>query len=242
MNIQLLPIADLKPSEYNPRKITTNEKKRILESFKEFGIVQPAVINANKERLNVIIGGHQRISVALEKGETHYPCVLVDLTLEQEKRLNLKLNKISGEWDIEKLYHNFELPELIDVGFSKFDLDLKFARIDNKSIFDVKELTESAPKTAFSTPDTYYANNEELLDTEQENGKEPPSNTKDEILSDKKSEVVENSREKPVQGSKFYPLSIVLESEEHAQWLALKQSQGVTSDKALLLKLMFLAR
>ncbi|MFH1592170.1 MAG: ParB N-terminal domain-containing protein, partial [Candidatus Woesearchaeota archaeon] len=60
-NIKMLKIEILKDSEYNPRQITKDELKKLEQSVKEFGLVQPIVVNINPERENVVISGHQRL-------------------------------------------------------------------------------------------------------------------------------------------------------------------------------------
>jgi len=232
MNIQYIPTNALIPAEYNPRKISSTELKRIRESFEEFGVVQPAVVNSHKGRENIIIGGHQRIQVAREKGMTEYPCFVVDLPLDKEKKLNIKLNKIQGEWDIEKLYHNFDLDSLIDSGFSKFDLDLKFSKITMQQERELEEFSDNVG---------------DLVDLSDAGKKKKPSEPVGSAVGDDDEGddagngvmLGDPTRQKPqMSGPKFVPLSIVLEAEEHTRWLDLKKELACTSDKALLLKLM----
>lgn len=102
MNIEKRLITDLTPAEYNPRKRLTPadaEYIKIQRSLQEFGYVDPIIINAD----NTIIGGHQRVSVMKELGYKEIDVVVVNLDKAQEKALNIALNKISGEWDFEKL-------------------------------------------------------------------------------------------------------------------------------------------
>lgn len=101
--IKILKIKDLKKSEYNPRKITEQELKKLENSIKTFGFVVPVVINQNPERMNIVIGGHQRIKVAEKIGKKEVPCMCVDLDITKERALNLALNKISGEFEEEQL-------------------------------------------------------------------------------------------------------------------------------------------
>ncbi len=61
MELKEYHIKDLKPNPKNPRKITQNELKKLIRSIKEFGFIDPVIINKNKERENIIIGGHQRV-------------------------------------------------------------------------------------------------------------------------------------------------------------------------------------
>jgi len=101
--IKQMKITDLKKSEYNPRKITDQELKKLENSIKTFGFVVPVVVNQNPTRENVVISGHQRIKIAEKMGMKEVPCMIVDLDLTKERALNLALNKISGEFEEEQL-------------------------------------------------------------------------------------------------------------------------------------------
>jgi DNA modification methylase len=67
-----------------------------------------------------------RTRVAKEElGMETVPCVELSLTLEQERELNIRLNKNSGAWDFEALSNYFEVDELTDWGFELSDLDME---------------------------------------------------------------------------------------------------------------------
>jgi ParB-like chromosome segregation protein Spo0J len=84
--------------------------------------VEPIVINTHKGRENTIIGGHQRIKAAEALGWDTFPCVEVDLPLERERELNVRLNKTTGEFDFDKLANFFDADELTEWGFSDEEL------------------------------------------------------------------------------------------------------------------------
>jgi ParB-like chromosome segregation protein Spo0J len=68
----------------------------------------------------VVIGGEQRTKVAGEDlGYEQVPCYEINLEFEQEKELNIRLNKNSGEWDFEALEHFFDVESLMDWGFKE---------------------------------------------------------------------------------------------------------------------------
>ena len=118
MNIRKIKIANLKPAEYNPRidlKPENVEYQRIKRSLVEFGYVAPIIVNT----VMTVISGHQRLKVLKELGYTEIDCNIVDLDKNKEKALNIALNKISGEWDNDKLEEL--LSELRD---SNYDLDI----------------------------------------------------------------------------------------------------------------------
>ena len=87
-------------SPYNPRKISDHDLAALQRSLRFFGTVEPIVVN---RRSGHIVGGHQRVRAAEAEGIEALPVVYVDLDDSSEKQLNLALNRISGEWDLEKL-------------------------------------------------------------------------------------------------------------------------------------------
>lgn len=60
------PIKDLKRAEYNPRVMPDSEMQSLIKSIETHGFCEPIVVNVNKERYGVIVGGHQRLT-AVEK-------------------------------------------------------------------------------------------------------------------------------------------------------------------------------
>ncbi|HVJ68386.1 MAG TPA: ParB N-terminal domain-containing protein [Caulifigura sp.] len=105
MNIQSLPIANLIPAPYNPRRTLKPGDPRfekLARSLNEFDLVQPLVWNA---RTGHVVGGHQRLEVLRSRGQTHVDCVIVDLPLEREKALNVALNnsEVGGDWETSRL-------------------------------------------------------------------------------------------------------------------------------------------
>ena len=103
MEIVNVQIKDLKPNEENPRRITKRELQKLIRSIEEFGFVDPVIVNKNKSRYNIIVGGHQRVEAAKKLNLTAVPVTYVDFPAEKEALLNVALNEISGEWDDDKL-------------------------------------------------------------------------------------------------------------------------------------------
>ena len=102
---QKFNIDDLNPAKYNPRKALAPgdpEFESLCKSIETFGYVDLVVVNV-RDGANVIVSGHQRINAMRYLGMTEAECVVVDLDEPQEKALNVAMNKISGEWDMEKL-------------------------------------------------------------------------------------------------------------------------------------------
>ena len=111
--------SDIIAAEYNPRQLTKEQYSNLKDSLQRFGLVDPLIINKNKERKNILVGGHQRLRIAKEMGMKKIPCVEVDLTLDKEKELNIRLNKNVGEWDYDTLANNFDVKDLVDWGFEE---------------------------------------------------------------------------------------------------------------------------
>ena len=118
MEIKELPLKELKPAAYNPRKKLKKgdkEYEKIKQSLLKFGYVDPIIVNEDL----TVIGGHQRLTVLKDLDYETAKCVIVDLSKEDEKALNIALNKITGQWD-EALLADL----LLDLQESDFNLDL----------------------------------------------------------------------------------------------------------------------
>ena len=111
-------------AEYNPRQLTEEQYQNLKDSITRFGLVDPILVNINPDRANIIVGGHQRVRVAKKLGIEEIPCVELNLTYEEERELNVRLNKNTGGWDFDILADLFDVDELIKWGFDKGDLDL----------------------------------------------------------------------------------------------------------------------
>lgn len=132
-------INELLPANYNPRKELTpddREYQKIKTSIETFGYVDPIIINKDK----TIIGGHQRLNVLRDLGYTDIDVIEIDIDKTKEKALNVALNKITGEWDIDKL--GLLLNELKT---DNFDLDITGFDADELDgiLFNVDELDDT---------------------------------------------------------------------------------------------------
>lgn len=111
-----LPLADLRPADYNPRTVSPEALGRLTKSLSEFGNLMPITFNV---RTGNVVGGHQRLRCLLAMGTPATDVWCVDLSPEQEKAANLTLNVSAGEWDDSRLADI--LRELQGVGL---DIDL----------------------------------------------------------------------------------------------------------------------
>lgn len=156
LNTEKRSIKDLRPAEYNPRKTLTPEDaeyQKIKRSIERFGYIDPIIINKD----GTIIGGHQRYSVLSELGYTEIDVVVVDLSKEDEKALNVALNKISGEWDELKLR---DLLVELDLG----DYDISLTGFDSKELEELIELTTFEPEVSEDEFDSETAYSDSVSD------------------------------------------------------------------------------
>ena len=127
--IEKRKVAELKFYPGNPRKISKEMLEKLKNSIREFGAVEPLVINPRNE----VIGGNQRLKALRELGIEEVDCIVVDLPKSKEKALNVALNKIQGEFDedlLKSFLMDIELPDLDLTGLTmgeiqKFTIDLE---------------------------------------------------------------------------------------------------------------------
>lgn len=127
MTIEKLRLEALKPAEYNPRKDLKPgdpEYEKLKRSIEQFGYVEPVIWNKTTGH---VVGGHQRLKVMLDLGFTDVECVVVELDEAKEKALNVALNKISGDWDKDKL-------ALVIADIQASDFDVAFTGFDPAEI------------------------------------------------------------------------------------------------------------
>ena len=144
MQIKKIKINKLKPAEYNPRQITTKQYNDLKESIRKFDLVDPIIVNKDM----TVIGGHQRLKVCKDLNYKDVDCVILDLSKEQERELNIRLNKSGGEWDMDILANEFEIEELKDWGFKEIELGLNIDKITEGNTEDdyIPEVKESRVK------------------------------------------------------------------------------------------------
>ena len=143
MDIQKVKIENLNFSVYNPRKELRQEDEAyqaLARSIDKFGYIDPVIWN---KRTGNVVGGHQRLRVLIDKGEAEVYVSIVDLDDEQEKALNIALNKITGEWDEEKLS-----ALLLDLSESDMLEYTGFSTVELSEIFFDPQIDGGADDTA----------------------------------------------------------------------------------------------
>tara|TARA_R100000278_G_scaffold38353_1_gene34028 strand:+ start:6541 stop:6963 length:423 start_codon:yes stop_codon:yes gene_type:complete len=123
---------ELLPADYNPRQISNAEYNKLKSDIEQKGILQPLVINTHKGREGVIIGGHQRYNIAVELGIDKLPCILVNYDYAKEVETNIKLNKLGGKFDKDKLANWFDVDTLKEWGFKPIDFGFNLDKLPEK--------------------------------------------------------------------------------------------------------------
>lgn len=140
MKIEKLSVSQLMPADYNPRKDLQPgdpEYEKLKRSIEQFGYVEPVIWNQTTGR---VVGGHQRLKVLQDMGITEVECVVVEMDEGKEKALNIALNKISGEWDKEKL-------ALLITDLQGADFDVSLTGFDVAEIDDLfRDTTKESVK------------------------------------------------------------------------------------------------
>lgn len=151
MEVKKIAVDKINPAKYNPRKKLKPgdaEYEKLKRSIKEFGYVEPIIWN---QRTGNIVGGHQRFTVLKNEGYKEVDCVVVDLGEQEEKALNIALNKIHGDWDLPLLKDLLEELDksMFDVsltGFDALEIEEIFSKVHDKEIrddeFDVDKALE----------------------------------------------------------------------------------------------------
>lgn len=175
MQIERKRISDLDRAAYNPRIDLIPgdmEYENLRRSISTYGMLIPVVWN---KRTNRVVGGHQRLTVLENEGETEVDVSVVDLNEMEERQLNVALNKIEGGWDEEKLADL--LAELGDdavlTGFTQQEIDSLTNDIDSLIDGDTVDEELRAIEELFNVSLTFdKADQEELKGYVKDYGKE----------------------------------------------------------------------
>ena len=139
VKIQKFRLDELHPADYNPRvelKPGDKEFEKLKKSIGKFGVVELIVVNTANN--NTVVSGHQRLNVLKAMGKKEATCLVVELNEEDERSLNIAMNKINGEWDIPKLATLLEqikdMGRLADTGFDPEEADIVFSKVHDKKV------------------------------------------------------------------------------------------------------------
>ena len=110
--MEYVKFTDIKPADYNPRRISESAFAELKGSLKTLGFILPIIVN----RKNMtIVAGHQRTKAAMAIGLTEAPCYYVSgIDIESEVRFNQVHNGIELEPDIHSECLNVRAPGSYD--------------------------------------------------------------------------------------------------------------------------------
>ncbi|WDC85744.1 site-specific DNA-methyltransferase [Caloramator sp. mosi_1] len=167
-----MAVDKINPAKYNPRKKLKPgdaEYEKLKRSIKEFGYVEPIIWN---ERTGNIVGGHQRFSVLKNEGYKEIDCVVVNLGEQEEKALNIALNKIHGDWDMPLLKDLLEELDksMFDVsltGFDAVEIEELISNVHDKEVkdddFDEKKALEEIKEPITKYGDVWLLGKHRLM-------------------------------------------------------------------------------
>jgi hypothetical protein len=92
--VRNIAIAQVYKDESNPRKSDPARMGLLRLSLKKLGFIQPLFVTAG----GMLLSGHQRTTVALELDFKSVPTVVVDLTEEQIRGVNLVFNRATNDF------------------------------------------------------------------------------------------------------------------------------------------------
>lgn len=131
-------ITKLKPAEYNPRKISDFDFENLKRGMELDGCIENIVVNKDM----TIISGHQRVKAATALGWDKIPAVVLDVPKAYEKALNIRMNRVRGEFD------ELLLGELVISLASNPELDMSLTGLSDNEISEFLDATkEPLPDT-----------------------------------------------------------------------------------------------
>lgn len=128
LQISTININQIKPYKNNPKLHNKKQIAQIVSSIKEFGFVNPILIDENGE----IIAGHGRYMAAQSMNMTNVPAIVLSHLSDAQKRMyRIADNKLTelGKWSPELLQIEFKELSIMDVG-----LDLEITGFETEEI------------------------------------------------------------------------------------------------------------
>ena len=156
MKTEMMKLSALKPYAGNAKKHDETQIKNVMQSIKDFGIIQPLVVDKD----NTLIIGHCRLIACKRLKLKEAPVVrLEDLTEEQTNKLRLLDNKLNeSEWDFDLLTE--QVPEL---DFSEYDIDWQLPEILEEEAEVVEDDVPEYVETRCKLGDVWQLGNHRLI-------------------------------------------------------------------------------
>lgn len=172
MKVEKIDLTKIVPYEKNIKRHSEDQIKKIADSIKDVGFIQPIVVDENF----VILIGHWRYEALKFMWETQADCVVLKwLSEDKKKALRIRDNKLNeSPYDISNLAS--ELQDLFD---NNFDLQTLWFSLQELETFDLK-IDNNALDDLAEQVSTDEVENQNLWkpvqDEQQNNGEETAYN------------------------------------------------------------------
>ena len=109
--ILLIPAATIIATSYNPSARTKDgvEVRKLCKSIKEYGIIQPLVITADRD----LVDGNRRLAAAKLNGDVYVECIILPITVDKDKvfgEVNTTSMKINGRGWLDACRKGYKTP------------------------------------------------------------------------------------------------------------------------------------
>ena len=155
MIIEKKQLSELKPAPYNARQSSKEQEKQLQASLQKFGVVEPIIFN---KQTGYVVGGHFRLRELTKMGYKEVECVIVDLSEDDERELNIRLNANTGSWDWDRLANEWDSEKLTDWG-----LDIPDFKTDQKLEAEEDDFDTTPPEIPITVLGDLYEIGEHRL-------------------------------------------------------------------------------
>ena len=139
--VEYLPVDSVRPNQYNPNRQSAHDFELLCKSIAEDGFTQPIVVQKDTRE---IVDGEHRWRACKALGFTEVPCVLTEMTPEQQRIATLRHNRARGSEDAAMA--SDVLRELRDLG--ALDHARESLQLDD---VEVERLLNEMPKAEAAT-------------------------------------------------------------------------------------------
>lgn len=134
-------IAKLKLLDDNPRKISGEAMAKLIDSLKDdpqYFENRPCLVNRCVDGTLLVYAGNQRVKAAKKLKWKTVPCIIEDgLSDDVIFSRVIKDNRHAGDWDYEILIRDWEMEDLIEMGF-----DMKEFGVDGDKSPDIDDVED----------------------------------------------------------------------------------------------------
>ena len=136
-HLQTWKISKLKDYPKNPRILTKDQEAQLRISLNKFGLIDKIIINTD----GMIIGGHQRKRTLKKLGYKEIEVNVPSRTLtdKEVEELNIRLNRVHGNFDYDILANEYEATDLINWGFTVEEITGDFESLDDPDSTEPKK-------------------------------------------------------------------------------------------------------